>query len=226
MPPRQFVSNYSPFHARNENTPPLSANIVTGNARTYPSSPSAKQFVPPLPVELQVPVMKIVSSVEDIKGADRLLQHLEDALEDLQSTSLKGRHTPFQSNDFSTVSALLPALGQRLPQLLPNIQQLDNKLEWLRSVLRSSLTAIKCYRNSLREKDTEISDLKDRMSRMEERMRQIEGGDIEEPARKKARRPPQQRDITVEVSSVWPTLWLSTLTPEYRIWSTVMFAKW
>ncbi|OWZ66097.1 hypothetical protein AYX14_06054, partial [Cryptococcus neoformans] len=199
MPPRQFVSNYSPLRARNENTPPLPAGVATGNVRAYPSSPSAKQFTPPLPADLQVPVMKIVPSVENIEGANRLLGHLKEALQNLQPTSLAGRHnTPFQSSDFSTVSALLPALGQRIPQLLPNVQQLDNKLEWVRSVLTSAIVTMECYINLFREKDKKISDLEDRASRTEERLRRLEAEETEQPIRKKARKLRQNRDINVE----------------------------
>lgn len=216
---------YSPLRARNENTPPFPAGVATGNVRAYPSSPSTKQFIPPLPADLQVPVMKIVPSLENIEGANRLLGHLKEALQNLQPTSLAGRHnTPFQSSDFSTVSALLPA--QRLPQLLPNVQQLDKKLEWVRSVLTSSAATMECYDNSLREKDKKITDLEDRASRMEERLRRLEAEETEQPIRKQGRNLRQNRDINVEVSNVCPTLWLSILILECRAWSTVMSAKW
>ncbi|OWZ49249.1 hypothetical protein C351_05977 [Cryptococcus neoformans c8] len=190
MPARQSVSNYPSLPARNQNTPLPSTSIATDTARAHSSFSSAKQFVPPLPAALQVPVMKVVSSVKDIAEGDRLLRYLKDALEGLQSTSLKGQHTCFQSSDFSTISHLLPALGQRLPQLLSNVQQLDNKTEWLRSVLRSLFTVIECCINLLREKDAEISDLEDRMSIMEERLTRIEGRDSGKSVRKEARKLP------------------------------------
>lgn len=185
MPPHQSVSNYPPLSARNQNTPLPSVGIATDNARAYPASSSTKHFVPPFPAALQMPVMKAVSSVKDVGEGDRLLRYLKDVLECLQPNSLKGQqYTPFQPNDFSTVSDLLPALGLRLPQLLSNVQKLDNKTEWLRSILRSLITAIECHINLLRKKDAEISELKDRMSRVEERLRQIEGKDADKPVRK------------------------------------------
>lgn len=52
----------------------------------------------------------------------------------------------------------------------------------------SEPTVIGCYGNSLLKKYASVSDLKDRMSRVEEWLRQVEGKDNEKSVRKEARK--------------------------------------
>lgn len=47
---------------------------------------------------------------------------------------------------------------------------------------------IECYGDSLLKKYASVSDLKDRVSRVEEWLRQVEGKDIEKSVRKEARK--------------------------------------
>lgn len=50
------------------------------------------------------------------------------------------------------------------------------------------LIVIECYGNSLLKKYASVSDLKNRMSRVEEWLRQVEGKDNEKSVRKEARK--------------------------------------